>query len=525
MEGRWNRGFDRVLGVYRRILQFNERHRWSAILVLLLVVVMLVQSMGLAGKLGFGFFPDIDKGELYVKLEYPTRHNLAETRLRVAEVMERLADVPEVAHSLVTIGKVEGVVGQSSEGVHLAQVLLTFSERDQRSETIDDIMVMIRDRLADYPGAIVTVSVPAIVGGQSVPIEMEISGSDLDELDTLALRAKRLSVDIPGCRDVDTTVRTGKPEMRVYPRRSVLADLDLPATSLGMALRGNVEGITAGTFKQDARNYDIVVKLEEEPGKQQVRDFQLPGGPGRPVALTALADVENTVAPIQITREDKQRTSKLLSQLDSAVPLGVAVGGLAQAMEVEGMPPGYEFRFGGMAESMAEGQGAMGEAGLVALVLVILTLAAILESFRQPWLILVTLPLGLIGMMWGLAVGGCSIDMFALMGAVMMIGIVVNNAILIMDQFNVHVAEGVPRHRAMISAACERFRPIVMITIAAVLGMLPLALGQGVGAELRNSVGFASVGGILVSGILTLIVMPILYDLSTRRANGKQKKG
>jgi HAE1 family hydrophobic/amphiphilic exporter-1 len=168
---------------------------------------------------------------------------------------------------------------------------------------------------------------------------------------------------------------------------------------------------------------------------------------------------------------------------------------------------------------MNEANAAFGEAGLIAVILVVLTLAAILESFKQPWLILVTLPLALIGVMWALALTGESISMFVLMGVVMMIGIVVNNAILIMDQFNVHVAEGVPIHKAMITASCERFRPIIMITLAAVLGMLPLALGRGIGAELRNSVGVASVGGILVSGLLTLIVMPILYDFFTRRNN------
>lgn len=167
---------------------------------------------------------------------------------------------------------------------------------------------------------------------------------------------------------------------------------------------------------------------------------------------------------------------------------------------------------------MGEMQAEFGNAMLTAVVLVILTLAAILESFKQPWLILVTLPLAMIGVLWTLAIGGQSLDTFVILGIVMMIGIVVNNAILIMDQFNVHVAEGIPRHKAMITAACERFRPIVMITLAAVLGMLPLALGRGIGAEMRNGVGLASVGGIFVSGLLTLIVMPILYDLFTRKS-------
>jgi len=124
------------------------------------------------------------------------------------------------------------------------------------------------------------------------------------------------------------------------------------------------------------------------------------------------------------------------------------------------------------------------------------------------------------GVMWSLYAVGLNLDIFVLMGCVMMVGIVVNNAILIMDQFNVHVAEGIPRHKAMVTAASERFRPIVMTTVAAVLGMLPLAISRGIGAELRNGVGVSSVGGILVSGVLTLVLLPVLYDLFTRRAKG-----
>jgi HAE1 family hydrophobic/amphiphilic exporter-1 len=162
------------------------------------------------------------------------------------------------------------------------------------------------------------------------------------------------------------------------------------------------------------------------------------------------------------------------------------------------------------------------EAGIIAILLCYLTIAAMLESFKQPWLILVTIPLGLIGTILALALTGESMSMFVMMGMVMMIGIVVNIAILIMDQFNVHVKEGVPIHKAMISAACERFRPVIMVTLAAILGMLPLAIGRGIGAEMRNGVGIASVGGLLISGILALIIMPILYDLFTRKNHQKK---
>jgi HAE1 family hydrophobic/amphiphilic exporter-1 len=413
---------------------------------------------------------------------------------------------------------VEGIIGQSSEGVYLAQVLLKFSERDQRELTIDDLQNEVRSRLSAFPDSIATVTTPSVMGGQMSKIEMEIAGEDLTILDRLALKTKDLAEEMPGFKDMDTTVRTGKPEIRIYPDRAVLSDMGYPATALGMTLRANLEGIEAGTFKRGDRNYDIVVKLQEEEGKKQIKDFLFPGLPGHPLVLTSLGRIEETLAPVQITRKDKRRVTKFLSNLAENKPLGTAVAEISNVIqEKAGLPPGYNYNFAGVYEVMREGQGNLMEACLIAVILVILTLAALLESFKQPVIILVTLPLALIGMLWALYLTGKTLEIFVLMSGVMLIGIVVNNAILIVDQFNIHVREGVPRHRAMITATCERFRPILMITLAAVLGMLPLAMGQGIGAEMRNATGIASAGGILVSGVLTLILIPILYDLFTRR--------
>ncbi len=510
-----------IINGYRRILSLNERHRSAALGILAVIILLLLHAMTLAGKVGFTFVREPDKAELFVKLEYPTWYELERTTKRVKTLQKRLRDVPELEHMLSSVGKVEGVIGQSTQGVYLAQVLLTFSDRDERTLSINDLQREVRSRLADYPECIVTVNQPTLVGGQSQDIELEIAGQELAVLDKLAVRTQNLAEELEGLSDIDTTVRAGKPELAVIPNRAILSDLNIPAVGLGMTLRANLEGLDAGTFKKGDRNYDIVVELSDEEGMKQVERFMFPAAPGRPMLLSNLAQVEQRIAPIQITREDKQRVSKVFANLGADMPLGTAVTLLGEKIESEGQfPPGNDYEFTGMYEIMSEANAEFGEAGIIAVVLVILTLSAILESFKQPWLILVTLPLGLIGVMWALALAGESISMFVLMGAVMMIGIVVNNAILIMDQFNVHVREGIPIHKAMITAACERFRPIAMITLAAVLGMLPLALGRGIGAELRNGVGIASVGGILVSGILTLILMPILYDLFTRRKSG-----
>lgn len=525
LERAWNRGFDALIAAYRSLLQTTERHRWAAVLVVLAVGAMFVHSLKVAGGLGSSMVSDTDMGQVYVKLEFPTRYDLARTRDAVGDAERRLNGLPEMRHVMSTIGKVEGMIGQSSEGAYLAQLFLKFSERTERALTMDELLSQVRSRLADLPGAIVSVSVADVVGGQGSDIEMEISGSDLNELDRLALESHSLTQRIPGVAETDTSVRPGKPELKIRPRRAVLSDLGYSATGLGMTLRANLEGVEAGTFKKDARNYDIVVKLEERPGRAQVEEFQFPGAPGHPLLLTSLAQIQEDRSPVQITRKNKQRISKLYANLAPQLPMGTAVAEIGRTLDANALfPPGYDYHFTGVYEIMAEAMEALAEAGLIAMILVVLTLAAILESFKQPVVILVTIPLALIGTFWALGLAGLSLGIFEVMGVVMMIGIVVNNAILIMDQFNVHLAEGIPRHKAMITAACERFRPIVMITLAAVLGMLPLALGRGIGAEMRNGVGVASVGGIFVSGILTQIMLPILYDLMTRKANGKQPK-
>ena len=525
MEKGWNRFFNKIISGYGSSLRFIEGNKAAGILVLLVAGIIFFHSLlFVAGGLGFNFVSESDRSEIFVKMEFPTWYNLNRTKNRINENVELLKDLPNLKHVLMTIGKVEGMMGQASEGVNLAQVLFKFNDKTDRDESIHDLLKEIRKRLAHVPDAIISASIPTMTGGQSSGIELEIAGEDLKILDNLALKAKELTMDLDGVIDQDTTVRVGKPEIRIRPNREIMADLGSPVTGLGVVMRGNIEGITAGTYKRNARNYDIVVKMEETEGKDQIENTLLPGKEA-PVLLKNLAYVEETTAPVQIIRKDKLRISKLFANLDEDLPLGTAVKMTTEALnEKGGFLPGYSFSFSGMYEVMAEGLSEIAEAAMIAMVLVFLTLAAIMESFKQPFIILVTVPLALIGIFYGLFVAGKSIEMFALMGGVMLIGIVVNNAILIMDRLNVLVDEGVPRHRAMIQAACDRFRPIVMITMAAVLGMLPLATGQGIGAEMRQACGAASVGGILISGILTMYVLPVIYNMFTRR-KGKSKSG
>lgn len=526
---RLGEAFDRFLATnvrfYRSLLKFTEHRPVVGALILLIILGMFVHSFWVAGKLGTGFFTETDRGEVYVRLEFPTYYDLAATTARIQEAERRLSGVPQLKHILTTIGKAEAVLGQSSEGVYLGQMLLVFSQRTERKETIYDLMATVENRLRDFPDARIVVSQASLIGGQSTPVEMEIAGPSLETLDTLALASLRAAREVPGVLSPDCSVREPKPEIRIRPRRPILADLNSPAVGVGLTLRGNLEGIKAGTFKsrETARNYDIVVKFREEEGKHQVAGFMFPGAEGHALILATLGTVEERKVPIQIIRKDKQRIAKVTSQLAPELPLGKAAQLISQKVNQRvSFPPGYRYTFGGIYETMQEGLQGLLEALVISVVLVFLSLAAIIESFKRTFLVIVTVPLALIGTFWALGLTGLSLDIFAVMSIVMMTGIVVNNAILIVDQFNQLVAQGMSRHEAMIQAACDRFRPIVMITLAAVLGMLPLALGRGIGAEPRVGVGVASVGGILVSGILTQIAVPVLYDLATRAGNAKR---
>lgn len=510
---------DRLSGRYGRGLAWFARRRWAIVVLLAGVVAMVIGIGGQAGKLGFSLVPDSDKGEVLVKLEYSARTELGETIERVKDVEARLRDMDGLQHIYTTVGKVEAGLGMASEGVHLAQVFLKFIPRTERQTTLEDLVAEVRRRLDGHAGGIVTVGWPGVVGGQSAPIELSITGPSLEKLDELANTIEGIAKRIPETVSPDTTVRPGKPELRVRPRRAVLADLGLPASGVGLNLRANLAGLVAGTYKEGSRSYDIRVKLAEEEGKDQVEEFLFPAAPGRPLVLGTLAKVEEERAPVQVVRLDKERTSKLLAYMAEGVPLGAAVEALREAILAEvKLPPGYGLRFTGEYEAMAESTAEFGQALLIAIVLTFLVLAAILESFKQPFLILVTLPLAAIGVVLGLLVAGESLSIFALLGVVMLIGIVVNNAILVMESLNKYRADGVPPAEAMVRASAEQLRPVLMITLAAALGMVPLALGTGLGAEPRVGIGAASIAGILISGALTLVVLPSLYLLFARRA-------
>ncbi len=514
---RWNAGFQRLGEGFTRLLKrIAARKRYNLPVVLGFVVLFLF-AMKFGGRgLGFSFFETADEARIFIRVELPPSYDLDQTVARIDRIQARLQEYSDLVHVLTVAGRAESMSGQASEGVYMGQVELFFKPKTERDWTIQDRLSDIRTLLSDETDCLISASVPGRMGGQSFQIDQNLSGDDLDVLEATALAIQSAAQTLPGVDQLQTTVRDTKPEIRIVPKRTVLADLGLPASRLAAIVRGNIEGIEAASFKRGDRTYTIRVKLAEAQGKDQIRQFLLPGVDGRPIPLETVADVVDDRATTQIFRVDKRRTVKILGDIREGQTMSGIAGDLARKIDDQNLlPAGYTLRAAGMSEMLGDVVADFGEAILLATFLTLLTLAAILESWSRPGLVLLTLPMALIGVVGTLAIGQFAITIFVLLGTLMLIGVVVNPAILIVDKMAQHIRGGVCRRNAMLTAISEQFRPVLMVILASGLGMLPMAISRGIGSENRAGIGSASVAGVLVAGALTLLVLPLVYTLFT----------
>ena len=520
LESLWNKCFGKFTDLCVWVVRKVVESRFLSLVSIVVSILLLVHALTLVKAIGFSFLPISDRGEMVIKLEYPSTFSLKQTVEKTSQIESLLDGIPELKHRLTNIGKIEGAVGQTSEGVYLAQITCKFLDKTERQKNILELQKEINSRLKGIPDVIISTSLPD-QGGSGAQIRMVIRGNDFNVLnkrgEQLVARAKQ----VDWIMDVDSSVRPGKNELVVTPKRAVLSDVKVPATTLGLGLRTNIEGTKSGTYKENARTYDIRVKLQEKEGLNQVEQLELPGPPGHPIILRNFTDINHKISPVLITRRDKGRAVIFYANPAKGVPLGTAANRIQnELLAADGeLPAGYTAEFIGRVLMMKDGVNDFIEVGAIALLLTYLLLAAILDSFLRPFIILVTIPVGMIGCIWALWLTGESLSMMVLLGGVMLIGIVVNNAILIMDRVQVNITNGSKPKDAMLEAIKHEMRAVTMITLAAVFGMIPMAFDSGLGSELRTGIGQAAIGGILISAIMTMFILPVLYCLFAPKKN------
>ena len=504
----WDKVYDLITAAYGHTLDVIRRHS-GVVIILILVGCALILRAVLPG-VSMSFIPENDKGEISITLEFPANYDLAETRARTFEIIRDVNALPWVVKTGTTIGYRNVMPGQVPEGVNLAEITIMGLQKSQRAP-IEDLVAQIHELLdTKYENLLYSITIPRATGVSGVEMTAFISGDDFDKLEEYAKRGAAILRESGMAEDIDTSVRTRKPRIVLKPNRTVIKDLGVDAATLGTSLVGYYEGVESGTFKVGSRSYEIRVKTEDVPGFDQASNIVAGSVRGKPIDLDVVASLEADPVSIALMREDKMRGGWIYANAAPGYTLDDIMKLLETKLTAE-LDQGYELKFFGQAEMMREGADEFVSVFVIAIVMTYLLIAALLESWFRPVIIMFTVPLGFIGLLLILSLTGTSLSMIGLLGAVMMIGIVVNNAILILDETRMLELSGMTTHDAMTQAAKNKFRPVVMTSIASIAGMLPMAFGRGLGSELRSSCGLGVVGGLVFSSVLTIYLIPALY--------------
>jgi hydrophobic/amphiphilic exporter-1 (mainly G- bacteria), HAE1 family len=515
MRTRTGRFLERVGHFYDRIdVQYHKLLGWAIehpLKIVATAVIVFVASLSTFSVIGTEFVPAEDRGEFVVNIEAPPGTAFEQTVAHVAEVEKVVKGMPEVRQIFSTVG---------FEGSTLkASLRVKASKKHERQRSLEQMKEDMRLRLKQIPLLKMTVADPEFMQGSptQAPLSVYLRGDDMIELQRLNEEVVAKVKAVPGAVDVDSTLETGQPEMAAKVNRELAADLGFDVGSVAMQLRGMVEGIVPTRLREGDKEYDIRVRLAPEFRNDfdSIARTPLYSPTGAVVRARDIVRMNPEVGPAAIEREQRRRQAKINIELSDR-PLGDVTADVDKVMQGITMPANFEWGFAGDVEMMQEAGAAMGLALVLAMAFIYIVLASQFESFLEPFLIMTSLPLALVGALLALLFTGRHIGMPAMIGVVMLMGLVTKNAILLVDLTNQYVRDGLSVKEAILKAGPVRLRPILMTTIAMILGMLPSALGTGEGSGFRSPISIATIGGLITSTLLTLVVVPVSYLLLAR---------
>ena len=524
---RFNDGFDRTADRYRGVIAWALAHRKT---VLALAAAAFVGGLLAFFSLKTEFFSEYDRAEFQVNFQTAPDASIDETRNRVDALLAELRKMSEVKHTYATIGA--GDTGTVRDGM----VYVKLVEKKERRRLQDQLQRTLRARLQQIPGIVPSIVEVGRMSGEK-PLLVNIRGEDIARLKRYGAELKKEMYKIPGVVDLEVTLEQDIPEFRLTMDRERAADLGVTTNDVVRTLGSLVGGQAVSTYEdEDGDAVDVRVRLplelRQDPAQVERLRLAVNRGDGS-VSLVPLSEMVSTNmsnTPSEINRQDLTRQVVISANLDG-LPLGEAMNQVKAIASRMKLAPGYRVVFSGEGEDMVESFGYMAEALLLAVIFVYLILAAQFESFIDPFAIMLSLPLSIVGMAGMLFLTGDTINIMSLIGLIMLMGLVTKNAILLVDYAKVLRARGMGRAEAVITAGRTRLRPILMTTLAMIFGMLPLALALGAGAEMRAPMARAVIGGLITSTFLTLLVVPVVYtllddfgDWIRRRWEGKKEE-
>ncbi|MFC1525315.1 efflux RND transporter permease subunit [Candidatus Latescibacterota bacterium] len=507
-------GLAAVQQVYPVVLRIALRQR--LVVIGLAALSFWLCWSELVPQLGSELIPQVHQGEFNLDIALPVGTPLQRTAQVVQRMEERVLEARGVERVATTVGTDMTATASSDEGEHTAQITIKMpSGSDARAE--EDLIARLRHRLSDIPEVTTEISYPALFSFKT-PIEVEIRGHDIPTLRSLSLEVVARLSSLPGLADVKSTLQVGNPELQVVYNRDRVAEFGLDLRTVAELVRNKVQGRVATDFRREERNIDVLVRLREHDrlGVDELRRLVVNPSGDVPIALGSVADIGISEGPSEIRRIDQQRAALVTANI-RGIDLGTASSQIELVLRDIDFPTGCTYLISGQNREMETSLRSMVLALALAIFLVYIVMASQFESLVHPFVIMFTVPLAVIGVVVVLYAGQIALSVVVFIGLIMLAGIVVNNAIVLVDYINTLRRKGMAKREAIVQAGSVRLRPILMTTLTTVLGLLPMALGLGEGAEIRTPMAITVIAGLTSSTFLTLIVVPTVYSLVDRR--------
>ncbi len=500
--------------VYLGLLKTSLNNR---LVVIVIAILSFAGSLALVQKIGIELIPQLSQGEFKVEFKLPPGTPIEQTDSALKAVQEATKNAQNVQSTFAVAGtgnRMDANPDQGGENWGELNVLLASGAS---SETESSVMSSMRNSLQVVPGLQYKFSRPSLFSF-STPVEVEISGFDLEQLKEVSdLIVQKMDIN-SRFADVKNSMQIGSPEIQILFDRDRAAALGLQVHEVADRVVSNVRGDVATRYSWRDRKIDVLVRAQEEDRSSidEIKNLVINPNSERSIPLSAIAEVRIANGPGEIRRASQQRVAVVTANLNYG-DLGEAAIDVQQIIDETTMPSGIFARIAGQNEEMGESFKSLLFALALAIFLVYLVMASQFESLLHPFIILFTIPLALVGAVLALFITGTTISVVVFIGLILLAGIVVNNAIVLIDLINQLRERGMDKYEAIIEGGKSRLRPILMTTLTTTLGLLPLAIGFGDGAELRAPMGITVIGGLLVSTLLTLVVIPVMYSIMDRK--------
>ena len=511
--------------LYGRVLVWALQNKWKTIGV---CVAFLLTSLSLTftGYVGTEFVPVTDKGELSLLITAPSGTRLSEMDRIVGSIEKQIEKVPEVTKQFTLVGYLSDGLNENKGG-NVASINISLVEAKERKKSLSQISRELKKIALSEPGIKVDVSTVGLFGTNMAPIQLLLYGQDRDSVITAAKRLLDDVREIDGIVAPKLSVEESKPSLEVNIDRKKLGEFGLTVDEISTALRIAINGSEDMKFSKDGADIDMQISLrdEDKTNVSDLENFPFVNSMGQSVLLKQFADVKLSTAPSLLERRNKQPSVMLMAKVTGR-PTGDVGDDIKAMVKNKPLPSSVFLSYEGDLDMQDDAFDSLGVALMMSLVLICLIMVALYNNWAYPFVVLFSIPVGVGGSIIALALSGKSINIFSIFGLIMMMGLVAKNAILLVDRANERLAEGEPLHEALIDAGKTRLRPILMTTLAMVIGMLPLALSEGASAEMISSLAWVLIGGLTSSMFLTLILVPVVHYGITRlmQKNNKNKQ-